>query len=254
MIVPANNLREEAPEGSVQTFQFADFTVRVVTIGGEPWFVAVDVALILGYRNSPDATRLLDEDEKGTQIVRTPGGAQELAIINESGLYSLILRSRKDEARPFRKWVTAEVLPAIRRTGTYTLTQPAALPSYPDALRQLADTLEAKAQAEAALELAAPKVKAFEQFMDSSTVYLVREAAKMLGLGQNRLYTFMRQAGIVIPGTCEPYQPHIDAGRFVVKSVPYMRGTEQATSKTTYVTTAGLEYLRRRLAEAGAAA
>lgn len=129
-----------------------------------------------------------------------------------------------------------------------------AAPTYPEALRQLADTLEAKAQAEAQLALAAPKVKAFEQFMDSSSTYLVREAAKMLGIGQNRLYTFMRLAGIIIPGTCEPYQKHIDAGHFEVKTTPYMRGDKQATSKTTYVTTRGLEYLRRKLTEVGEAA
>lgn len=250
-IVPVTEIRGEAPESSMQNFRFGTFAVRVLSIDGEPWFVAVDVAAILGYQTTKDATRLLDEDEKGGHILPTPGGAQELTIISESGLYSLILRSRKDEARPFRKWVTAEVLPSIRRTGNYQLAAP---PSYPDALRQLADSLEARAQAEAALQLAAPKVEAFEALMDSTSTYLVREAAKLLGLGQNRLYTFMRQQGIVIPGSCEPYQQHIDAGRFVVKTVPYMRGTEQASSKTTYVTTKGLDYLRRRLAEAGEAA
>ncbi len=93
--------------------------VRVVMVNDAPWFVASDVACLLEYRNGPDMTRMLDDDEKDTQIVRTLGGDQEMTVISESGLYSAVLRSRKPEARQFRKWVTAEVLPAIRKTGRY---------------------------------------------------------------------------------------------------------------------------------------
>lgn len=132
--------------------------------------------------------------------------------------------------------------------------QPALPQTLPEALRQLADSLEAETRAQEALALAAPKVDAFDALMDSRSTYLVREAAKLLGLGQNRLYTFMRQQGLIIPGTCEPYQEQLDAGRFVVKTLPYMRGTQQASSKTTYVTARGLEYLRRKLAALGVAA
>lgn len=102
-------------------FQFDSSNVRVVVRDGEPWFVCTDVAEALGYRNAPDASRHLDEDEKGTQIVRTPGGDQTVTIISESGLYALVLRSRKPEARKFAKWVTSEVLPTIRKTGRYTV-------------------------------------------------------------------------------------------------------------------------------------
>ena len=239
----------------LQTFNFNVMPVRVVTMDGEPWFVATDVALILGYQSTKDATRLLDDDEKGGHILPTPGGAQELTVVSESGLYNLILRSRKPEARPFRKWVTGEVLPGIRKTGSYTLAPQPALPqSMPEALRQLADSLEAEAKAKAALELAAPKIEAFDALMDSGTTYLVREAAKLLGIGQNRLYAFMRQQGIMFPHSCEPYQEHLNAGRFVVKTVPYLRGGQPASSKTTHVTARGLEYLRRKLAALGMAA
>ena len=103
----------------ITPFNFGNNTVRVIARGDQPWFVATDVASALGYRNAPDATRHLDEDEKGTQNVRTPGGEQQLTIISESGLYALILRSRKPEARKFAKWVTSEVLPTIRKTGSY---------------------------------------------------------------------------------------------------------------------------------------
>ena len=94
-------------------FDFEGRPVRVVTDAqGEPWFVAADVAQSLDYRMASDMTRSLDDDEKGTQIVRTPSGDQEMLVINESGLYSAILKSRKPEAKRFKRWVTHEVLPA----------------------------------------------------------------------------------------------------------------------------------------------
>lgn len=100
-------------------FNFHSNEVRVVMRDGEPWFVCTDVADALGYLTAKDAARHLDDDEKGRQIVPTLGGDQSLTIINESGLYALVLRSRKPEARKFAKWVTGEVLPAIRKTGAY---------------------------------------------------------------------------------------------------------------------------------------
>jgi prophage antirepressor-like protein len=100
-------------------FAFDDTLVRTLNADDDIWFVAGDVAGILGYRDAANMIRMLDDDEKGTQIVRTPGGPQEVAVINESGLYSAILKSRRPEAKLFKKWVTAEVLPAIRRHGHY---------------------------------------------------------------------------------------------------------------------------------------
>lgn len=94
--------------------------IRAVNIKNEPWFVAKDVCEALGYSGQEPALRKLDEDEKGSQIFRTLGGSQSLAVVNESGLYNLIFRSNKPEAKHFRKWVTSEVLPAIRKYGTYT--------------------------------------------------------------------------------------------------------------------------------------
>lgn len=95
--------------------------MRVVKIDGEPWFVAKDVANLLGFSQVPHMLRIPDEDEKGVRIVDTPGGRQEAAIINESGLYSIILKSRKPGAKRFKKWVTGTVLPAIRKDGAYVM-------------------------------------------------------------------------------------------------------------------------------------
>ncbi len=104
---------------NVIPFNFGKQQVRTLLIDGEPWFVATDISAALQYRDSFNMCRNLDDDEKGTQIVSTLGGAQEMLAINESGLYSAILRSRKSEAKIFKKWVTGEVLPAIRKTGRY---------------------------------------------------------------------------------------------------------------------------------------
>lgn len=104
-------------------FQFRSTEVRTLVLDGEGWFVASDVAKALGYRDARHMTRYLDDDEKGLRIVETLGGLQELSIINESGLYHAVLKSRKPEARPFRKWVTSEVLPAIRKTGQYVMPE-----------------------------------------------------------------------------------------------------------------------------------
>lgn len=100
-------------------FRFEAREVRTLLIDDQPWFVAADVASALQYLTAKDMARNLDDDEKGRQILPTLGGDQEMLVINESGLYSAILRSRKAEAKRFKRWVTAEVLPAIRKQGRY---------------------------------------------------------------------------------------------------------------------------------------
>ena len=121
-------------QGSVIPFNYGEKEVRVITDEqGNSWFVAKDISNILEIEWRGSSTlSFLDEDEKGVRKFRTPSGEQEMLIINESGLYTLILRSNKPAARPFRKWVTAEVLPAIRKTGSYR--QPGADPDKPETL------------------------------------------------------------------------------------------------------------------------
>lgn len=104
---------------AVIPFVYDDSLVRVIDRSGDPWWVLTDVCGILAYRMASDASRRLEEDEKGTHIVRTLGGSQEMTIINESGLWSLVLTSRKPEAKRFKKWLTSEVIPSIRKTGSY---------------------------------------------------------------------------------------------------------------------------------------
>ncbi len=107
-------------DNNIVPFQFENHPVRIITDETDnPWWVAKDVCDILNLTDTFKATQNLDDDEKGTKKVRTPGGEQEMIVVNESGLYTLIIRSNKPEARPFRKWITSEVLPAIRKTGAY---------------------------------------------------------------------------------------------------------------------------------------
>lgn len=102
-----------------QTFSFDNTPVRTVSRDGEIWFVASDVAKALEYRDAHNMARVLDDYEIGTHTVSTPSGDQEMLIISESGMYHAVLKSRKPEAKRFKRWVTAEVLPAIRKTGRY---------------------------------------------------------------------------------------------------------------------------------------
>jgi prophage antirepressor-like protein len=114
-------------------FGFEDHLIRVVMRDGDPWFVVADVCRVLGIQNAPQAVQNLDEDEKGICSTYTPGGQQDVLIVSEGGLYTLVLRSRSattpgSVAHRFRRWVTGEVLPSIRRTGAYAPTPVAAPP------------------------------------------------------------------------------------------------------------------------------
>jgi len=102
-------------------FQFQSNQVRVVTIKGEPWFVAKDLCAVLEISNSRDAVARLDEDEKGVVTTDTLGGEQELVTVSESGMYSLVLTSRKPQAKIFKRWITHDVVPTIRQTGKYEI-------------------------------------------------------------------------------------------------------------------------------------
>jgi hypothetical protein len=121
--------------GALVPFAYGDALVRVVEIGADPWFVAGDVAKVLGYKHTPHMLRVLDEDEKGTHTVSTLGGDQKVIIISESGLYHAIFKSRRPDAVKFRKWVTGEVLTAIRKQGVYEMPRKAAPAQSAKAIR-----------------------------------------------------------------------------------------------------------------------
>jgi len=134
--------QQEIVMQEIVPFDFQGNSVRVVRgEDGQPWWVAADVCKVLDIANHRDALSRLDADEKGVGLTDTLGGTQEMAIINESGLYSLILTSRKPEAKAFKRWVTHEVLPAIRRTGHYGLPSETAVQESIEANLALAELL-----------------------------------------------------------------------------------------------------------------
>jgi prophage antirepressor-like protein len=179
-------------------FDFEGAAVRVVLRGGEPWFVLADVCLVLSVGNSRDAARRLDDDEKGVDTIDTPGGSQQMVVINEAGLYSLILTSRKAEARKFKKWVVGEVLPSIRRTGGYgsPAADPLAALRDPDTLRGLlldySGRVKALESEKAALE---PKADALDRIAAADGALSITAAAKALQIRPKDLFTYLHANG-----------------------------------------------------------
>lgn len=187
---------------NIQVFEYQNNKVRTVDVDGEAWFVLKDVCEIL----CMDTTQLkkvadrLDEDEKGRTLITTPGGMQETWIVNESGLYHVILRSDKPEAAPFRRWVTNDVLPAIRKTGSYNAPQLTRSQLLATALIAAHEELEEK---DKQIETMKPKALFADAVSASNQSILVGEMAKLLSqngiqMGQNRLFQWMRENGYLI--------------------------------------------------------
>jgi prophage antirepressor-like protein len=231
---------------ALQQFTYAGQEVRTVDVDGNPWFVAADVARVLGYSATAALTRRLDDDDRGVRDLHTPGGQQSMAVISEPGLFAAILGSQVPGAKAFKRWITHEVLPALRQTGTYAAAPAYELPkSFSDALRLAADTLEQ-------LEAVAPKVEAYDALMDASGLYSMQAAAKSLGYGPNILYRDLRRLGILQTSNL-PYQRYLH--HFEVKLGSYKNGRgETVPTTTTMVRPAGLDFLRRKLATAAEAA
>jgi prophage antirepressor-like protein len=188
--------------GIATVFEFDSLQLRTTVVDGEPWFAATDICRILGISNTTMALRPLDDDEKGLRRIETPGGAQEINVVNESGLYTLIVRSDKPAAKPFRKWVTSEVLPAIRKTGRYDLADrnvsSIAIPrSFADALQLAADQARQIEQQAAELEANAPKVAYVDNFLRDGDACLIRKLAKRIGMTERELRDELMARGVI---------------------------------------------------------
>lgn len=239
----------------IQTFNNPEFgTVRAVRgDDGEPWFVAKDVSVILGYRDAANMTRRLEEDEKGTRPVSTPGGEQQMAVITEPGLYSAILGSRVPEARAFKRWVTHEVLPALRRDGGYMVARdetPEQTMARAVLLAQA--TIDRQKSRIAELE---PKALFADAVAASDGTCLVGELAKMMRqngveVGQNRLFAMLREDGYlgnVGQNRNVPTQRAMDLGLFRIKETAVTHSDGHVTlSRTPKVTGKGQRYFLKR--------
>ena len=236
----------------VQLFNFENHEVRSLVINSEPWFVGKDVASILGYKKPENAiTNHVDDEDKTTTLIQGTGSnyKSKTVIINESGLYSLVLSSKLPSAKKFKRWVTSEVLPALRKTGQYQVKELSGQELMAKALIEAQSVLAAK---DKQIQEMKPKVVFADAVATSHTSILVGELAKILKqngieMGQKRLFAWLREKGYLIKrqGTDYnmPTQKAMDLGLFEIKEGSYVNGSGvNITTKTPKVTGKGQKY------------
>ena len=233
-------------ENAMQIFKNDEFgQIRTVVIENEPYFVGKDVAEALGYGKGKSLANAVanhvDEEDKGVTKIMTPGGAQEMTVINESGIYSLVFGSKLPTAKKFKHWVTHEVLPSIRKTGTYGIPQ-----NYAEALQLAAD------QAKQLLEQK-PKVEFFDAVAESKDAIEIASVAKVLdvpGVGRNKLFEFLRNHKVLMRNN-QPYQKYVDRGYFRIIEQKYERSNgDTCINIKTLVYQKGVKYIQELLKSA----
>ncbi len=242
---------------NLQIFNNAEFgSVRALVINNEPWFVGKDVAAALGYGKGKSlnnaVTTHVDDEDKGVTEMMTPGGKQNLIIINESGIYSLILSSKLPSARKFKRWVTTEVLPTIRKYGMYATDE---LISNPDLLIAVATQLKEEktknTELQQKIEADKPKTIFADAVATSTTSILVGDLAKLIcqngyTIGQKRLFEWLRNNGYLIKSGCSyniPKRQYLEQGLFEVKESTWQNPDGSIRiNKTTKVTGKGQIY------------
>lgn len=244
---------------NLQIFNSPDFgQIRTIQQNGEAWFVGKDVAQALGYSQTAKAVREhVKDNHKGMSVLDTPGGKQETTIIDEAGLYSLVMRAKTEKAEAFQEWVTGEVLPAIRKHGGYlTPDKIEQALTDPDTIIKLATTLKeeraVRQQAEASLQAAKPKVLFADAVSASDSTILIGDLAKILKqnghpIGQKRLFCWMREQGYLIKRAGADYnsptQRAMEMGLFKIKETAISHSDGHVSvSKTTKVTGKGQQY------------
>lgn len=225
--------------------------IRTTQIDGEPWFVAKDITDRLGFANGRKAVLdHVDEEDKGVTKCDTLGGSQSLTIINESGLYSLVLSSSLESAKRFKRWITSEVIPQIRKTGGYKLPS-----TYAEALENLLLTVKENERLvnenetfKAEREVLLPKADFFDAVTDSKTAIPVGDVAKVLGMGigRNKLFEFLRDEKILTYDN-RPYQKYIDQGYFRVVEQKFEKNGEVCINIKTLVFQKGIDFIRKKL-------
>jgi len=246
---------------NIQPFTYEDHTVRVVTIDGEPWFVLADLCKVLDLAKPSRVAMRIADDMKGAHLMSTPGGDQEMTIVSEAGMYEVIIRSDKPEAAAFRRWVTSEVLPSIRKHVGYLTDQKIEdILDNPDTIIQLATKLKSERAKRAALEKQAaidtPKARFADAVSASHTSILIGDLAKLLRqngyeIGQNRLFEMLRRDGYLCSAKGGmwnmPTQKAMNLGLFEVKETTIVHSDGHVSiSKTTKVTGKGQVYFVTR--------
>lgn len=234
---------------NIQKYFKPDFgTIRTaLSPSGEPHFVGKDVAEVLGYGNTRQALAThVDTEDKGVMNLDTPGGTQDLVVINESGLYSLIMGSKLPGAREFKRWVTHIVLPSIRQNGGYIVNQEV-LTQEQIVAQALIVANNIIQQKDKLLAEQKPKVEFFNSVANSKTALPMDKVAKVLdmGIGRNMLFQILRDKKILDKSNI-PYQTYVDRGYFRVIEQKYTKpnGDTVVTTKT-LVYQKGVDYIRR---------
>lgn len=249
----------------LQLFKFEHQPVRVILINDEPHFVARDICTALGLNNLSMAIGRLDADEKGVNSIDTPGGAQQMATVTESGMYALVLRSDKKEAARFRRWVTHKVLPEIRRTGSYSVmpAAPVALPSKKELAQWVVEAEERAELAEAKVAVLTAPASAWNELAEAQGDWAVSDAAKVLSrdphidIKERALFAYMAGLEWVFKrdGRWKAYRAQLDTGRLAEKvGRPFWHaGREEMVNgdATVRITPKGLQELHRRLGGSG---
>ena len=251
-------------ENEIQVWNYESSEIRTVQVNGEPWFVLADVCKVLELSSPHKVADRLENDERNQiPVTDSLGRYQNTAIINESGLYTVILRSDKPQAKPFRKWVTSEVLPSIRKHGAYMTEQTLerALTS-PDFLIELATQLKTEQEQRRRLEITVavqskqmeqdkPKVLFADSVAASSSSILIGELAKLIkqngvDMGQRRLFAWMRENGYLIKRCGSEYnlptQRSMERGLMEIKETSVIHSGYTTISKTPKVTGKGQVY------------
>lgn len=227
----------------IQIFNFDNQNVRTVKIENETFFIAYDVCLILGHTNPSVAIHMVEEEDK-TQIdpklYLGSKSNQPIWIINESGLYSLILRSNKPEAKKFKKWITSEVLPSIRKTGKYQIDNPYAIASKKDLLKL---ALEQEEKIETLEIQSKQKDIMIEEHIKSAKDLTFRDTAKELNLKPNKFCEKLREQRYIRSGN-EAYQRYIDSNIFCCKFIKDAK--TNISYPRYYITPKGFEYFAKK--------
>ncbi|TNP10783.1 phage antirepressor Ant [Bacillus tropicus] len=244
----------------LQVFNNEEFgQVRTVIQGEHVWFVAKDVAEVLGYNNTSKAIQMhVDEDEKADLPIWDGRQNRNQKVINESGLYSLILSSKLPSAKKFKKWVTSEVLPSIRKHGAYmtdqVLEQAATNPDFAiGLLTKLKEEKEKLAAAQQQIVQQQPLVTFAKACMQSNESLKVSEVAKLaakhnIKIGQRQLFAKLREWNLMFKRSTEPTQAAVEKGYFeIAQGVKQKPSGEPFTWTTTYVTPKGQAYIIDRL-------
>ncbi|AHK11542.1 antirepressor [Shewanella sp. phage 1/40] len=219
--------------------------LTVITVNGEPMFFGNECTKILGYKNSSDAiSKHVDSDEKGVAKRDTLGGAQEQVVINESGLYSLILRSKLPAAKTFKKWITSDVLPTLRKTGGFVSDVDQIIETfYKNEQPHIKEVIRAGLNFQKNNQ---HKINFADDVSEVVNLKPMNEVAKAFGIGRNIMFAELRKMGI-LDNNNAPYQRYIGSGYFKVKQVT----KNKQLYNTTMITGKGEIYLHKKLKELG---